>query len=56
MDAVRIRESYLDRLDDLTIAGSDDPLEAATAQRELNAIETLRRWRSDHGIAIEPVG
>jgi hypothetical protein len=54
--AVRLREAYLERLADLTLAGSEDPLAAATEQRELNAIETVRSWRAEHGIAIEAVG
>ena len=56
VDAIRVRDSYLERLADLTVAGSEDPLEAATEQRQLNAIETIRRWRSEHGVAIEAVG
>ena len=56
VDAVRVRDGYLARLADLTVAGSQDPLEAATEQRELNAIEIVRRWRADYGITIEAVG
>jgi hypothetical protein len=56
VDAVRVGEAYLERLADLTLAGSETSLESATEQRELNAIETVRRWRADHGIAIEAVG
>lgn len=56
VDAVRLRETYLERLDDLTVAGSEDPLQAATEQRELKALETLRRWRAEYDITIEAVG
>ncbi|MDX6681560.1 MAG: hypothetical protein QOG94_1599 [Solirubrobacteraceae bacterium] len=56
VDAVRVGEAYLERLADLTLAGSEAALDSATEQRELNAIETVRRWRADHDIAIEAVG
>lgn len=32
VDVVRVRDAYLDRLADLTLEGSEDPLEAATEQ------------------------
>lgn len=55
VDGVRVRQTYLDRLEDLRLLGVDDDLRQATARRELAAFEAMRRWRVTHGIAIEGV-
>jgi len=55
IEAVRMRHTSLDRLEDLTVQGLDGDLRPGTAQRELTAFETLHRWRAAHGIAIESV-
>jgi len=56
VSAVRVRQAYRDRLDDLRVQALDDDLQPGTALRELAAYEALRRWRVAHGIAIEGVG
>lgn len=56
VDAVRVRQTYLDRLEDLSVLGIDGALDPGTALRELVAFEAMNRWRVDHGVAIEGVG
>ncbi len=53
VDAVRVRQTYLDRLEDLSVLGIDGALDPGTALRELVAFEAMNRWRVDHGVAIE---